>query len=336
MYTPLPSPASIRVLKIAPSSDVVKPIICTLTVVENYREAPSYHCLSYCWGDVSSTTSITCNNQSISITSSLHEALLQLRANGQTDVYLWADALCINQDDIAERNQQVSIMAQIYQYCEGVFVWLGIGDESTTTGLQVVETITQRMHEDLAPDVPIEEWFEQFALGKLIKGQENEEAWIKAAESFGIQELDPHRWRAFWNFFTAPWFRRVWVIQEVQGQDNVLVLCGSYCIAWSYVGVAARWAVGSWAMVIGQFILGADFRVHLDGALGAEIMWRKEYFSEETMGFLGRLDQCRRMLATDGRDKVYALLGKGNSIKEDEKAARTVSFSMSESEDKTH
>lgn len=38
---------------------------------------------------------------------------------------VWVDAICINQDDIQERDSQVSIMGQIYKGCSRVFVWLG-------------------------------------------------------------------------------------------------------------------------------------------------------------------------------------------------------------------
>jgi hypothetical protein len=38
---------------------------------------------------------------------------------------LWVDAICINQDDIEERNRQVKLMAFIYSRALAVLVWLG-------------------------------------------------------------------------------------------------------------------------------------------------------------------------------------------------------------------
>jgi hypothetical protein len=38
---------------------------------------------------------------------------------------LWVDAICINQDDLEERNRQVSLMAFIYSRAQAVLVWLG-------------------------------------------------------------------------------------------------------------------------------------------------------------------------------------------------------------------
>ncbi|KAG5807705.1 hypothetical protein H9Q74_007679 [Fusarium xylarioides] len=43
-------------------------------------------------------------------------------------VPLWIDAICINQDDIAERNSQVAMMSQIYGSARCVVAWLGEED----------------------------------------------------------------------------------------------------------------------------------------------------------------------------------------------------------------
>ena len=43
---------------------------------------------------------------------------------------VWADAICINQQDLLEKNSQVAMMRSIYQTSEQVIVWLG--EESTT------------------------------------------------------------------------------------------------------------------------------------------------------------------------------------------------------------
>ena len=38
---------------------------------------------------------------------------------------LWIDTLCINQDDIAERSDQVKLMADIYRNSKRTLVWIG-------------------------------------------------------------------------------------------------------------------------------------------------------------------------------------------------------------------
>ena len=38
---------------------------------------------------------------------------------------LWIDAICINQEDFLERNQQIRLMCSIYSRCKRLLVWLG-------------------------------------------------------------------------------------------------------------------------------------------------------------------------------------------------------------------
>jgi hypothetical protein len=39
--------------------------------------------------------------------------------------FWWIDAICINQEDVLERNQQVNLMTRIYKKAVGVHIWLG-------------------------------------------------------------------------------------------------------------------------------------------------------------------------------------------------------------------
>jgi len=52
------------------------------------------------------------------------KALYHLRSPN-LPLRLWIDALCINQDDIPERNQQCFLMGQTYALAHGVIAWLG-------------------------------------------------------------------------------------------------------------------------------------------------------------------------------------------------------------------
>lgn len=60
-------------------------------------------------------------------TKSLAAALRSFREE-ETDIILWEDAIWINRQDIAERNQEVSIMGDIYRRALTVLIWLG-GDK---------------------------------------------------------------------------------------------------------------------------------------------------------------------------------------------------------------
>lgn len=60
---------------------------------------------------------------------SIFAALRQMRLPDRPR-RLWADQCCINQDDVAERSQQVQFMDRIYRNATHVLVWLGLDTEN--------------------------------------------------------------------------------------------------------------------------------------------------------------------------------------------------------------
>ena len=71
------------------------------------------------------------------VTENLSLALKALRYPDKKRT-LWVDALCINQDNIFDRNQQVQSMRHIYARASCVLIWLG---EETDTVAEVFEMI---------------------------------------------------------------------------------------------------------------------------------------------------------------------------------------------------
>lgn len=61
--------------------------------------------------------------QEVLVTQNCEAALRQLR-NKSRNIRIWIDALCINQQNISERNQQVRMMEEIYQKAKHVRIWL--------------------------------------------------------------------------------------------------------------------------------------------------------------------------------------------------------------------
>jgi hypothetical protein len=58
-----------------------------------------------------------------------------------TDVDIWADALCINQKDTEEKTAQVARMNEIYSDAENVCVWLGSGNPQAEETFKFLRTI---------------------------------------------------------------------------------------------------------------------------------------------------------------------------------------------------
>lgn len=98
------------------------------------RILASFITLSYTWGTNKREGSVILDGHLFPVTKNLETALRYMRkfkrparlASGVAATafksFWWADALCINQDDIAERNQQVSLMTRIYKLSFGVQV----------------------------------------------------------------------------------------------------------------------------------------------------------------------------------------------------------------------
>lgn len=111
LYSPLSGSGSIRLIHLDRGA-LGDDISCTLHP-SNLEEKPFYKALSYVWGDTSQTATITCNGQPFRVTSNLDAALRRLRNEERTGIF-WVDAICIDQGNVSERNQQVNLMREIY------------------------------------------------------------------------------------------------------------------------------------------------------------------------------------------------------------------------------
>jgi hypothetical protein len=136
-YQILSRPNSVRLLRLYPGEGT-DPIYCALHTAELDLD-PSYEAISYVWGDPSNKQDITCDSRRLDVTKNLHSILLQLRHPTEYRV-LWADAICINQNDLSERIHQVGIMGSIYRKASSVIIWLGPGDSTVSREIQRIAT----------------------------------------------------------------------------------------------------------------------------------------------------------------------------------------------------
>lgn len=67
------------------------------------------------------------NIRTLAITRNLFIALQHLR-HGDRPRVLWIDAICVDQENLAERSQQVARMADIFSLANRVLVGLGLGE----------------------------------------------------------------------------------------------------------------------------------------------------------------------------------------------------------------
>ena len=109
-----PSGAEFRLIKIHPGK-ISDSIRCSIDIVQWSQF--EYYALSYTWGTPHPQRNITLNGASFAVGPALHDALVYLRDSDfvrNKSFRIWIDALCINQQDVGERNVQVAVMDQIY------------------------------------------------------------------------------------------------------------------------------------------------------------------------------------------------------------------------------
>ncbi|TGO35106.1 hypothetical protein BHYA_0170g00180 [Botrytis hyacinthi] len=122
-YKPLdPLVDGIRLLNLLPGNSTQQPR-CSLKHV-NFGERPKYNAVSYTWGNEADQKPIFIDDRYFLVTENLYKALICLQQQGAKEYVLWVDAICINQDDVAERNRQLTIMPYIYERAKLVIIWL--------------------------------------------------------------------------------------------------------------------------------------------------------------------------------------------------------------------
>ena len=147
------------------------------------------------------------------ITLNLKEALDRLRKNGNPWMehrYIWVDAICINQKDLAERRSQVLLMGEIYKRAESVIVWLGDSLPETRLALDVLDELGK---------IPSQRHLE---MRKMLITAES------TYENLGIRRIADREWRAFVGFSRRSYFSRVWVVQEAVFAQRLFFICGEY------------------------------------------------------------------------------------------------------------
>jgi hypothetical protein len=82
-----------------------------------------YICLSYVWGQPDRGYTVIINGRPLRVRKNLYKFLQQARKKDLG--WLWIDALCIDQENLAERTHQVQQMGSVYSRASKVISWLG-------------------------------------------------------------------------------------------------------------------------------------------------------------------------------------------------------------------
>ncbi|KAK0724935.1 heterokaryon incompatibility protein-domain-containing protein [Lasiosphaeris hirsuta] len=292
LYSALPGNNTIRILAIEPGSGEE---LRTRLDVAALDEKPTYEAISYTWGDPSDKTLLRCGTGNVLIPRNLDIFLKRLRNPTRTR-YVWADSVCINQDDIRERGQQVSIMRNIYDGSERVLVWLGLDtDNKASTAFKAVCDVVRFWgpKTDRLRFSSYANRLEPMGPGELAQARET------------IQES---AWEALRTMFEADYFRRFWIIQELALGSSAVVFWGDHHISWGLIGICAAWTLtNGWYFNFGSPITAA-YNAFLIYALPLAKPSGISPFSKLDLSIiLGTT--AGRFNSTDARDRIFALLG---------------------------
>lgn len=184
----------IKILQVQPGLEHYR-IACKIDVVPMDAEVP-YTAVSYMWGDATSTQDILVNGTPFPVRDNLYHLLMELTSTHH-EGYLWIDALCINQNDITERNHQVALMGQIYSNAVHVIVWLGLANEVLGPAMVQLQDFTN-CHVRSSP-------------AHRFSGQRIE-------ATYEMEKL----------FENHPYWTRAWIVQELLLAKSFSIYCGSY------------------------------------------------------------------------------------------------------------
>jgi hypothetical protein len=301
-YLPLDSnhADSFRLLNLLPG-DFNSPILCTLTHDRHGVTTRPYESLSYTWGDPGLTSEIFVNGLSLPVTQNLEQALRSLRddssTGGQTRT-LWVDAICIDQSQIPERNQQVAQMQEIYAGAERVVIWLGEASFDSDTAIPFIKQLCGRLeelgiHSEESQDVT----------------QYMEKDFQDGLDGF-LGPLYEDKWEAVALLLQRRWWERAWVFQELATARIAVCYCGKASIAWPLLSLTIQ-LLGTCKMRITLF--PHQFRTSgaLDRAWGM-VQIRRWLASRGSIDLLSLLYRNRYRICLDPRDKIYSIIGMTN------------------------
>jgi Heterokaryon incompatibility protein (HET) len=260
----LASEGSFRLLILAPGRgrDALK---ARLVLVNIENPLPAYEALSYAWGSPRRSRRLLIESQTVGesrtfqipVTSNLQRALKALRDADDRRI-LWVDAVCINQEDVEERNNQVAIMEQIYRKAFRTVVYLGedfpfcrqlglympavelfISLERSSGQVQGPAIAQEIM--DHGPTYTIittffslfqHTWFKPFSREWFASFRRVVFTMRNARQTWQTWGILHNWWRAWIHVFSQSYFRRCWAVQELvvsrslQIQFGKTVLCG--------------------------------------------------------------------------------------------------------------
>ncbi|KAK3066781.1 hypothetical protein LTR53_016721 [Teratosphaeriaceae sp. CCFEE 6253] len=307
---------------------------CELRVF-SLDDKPQYKALSYHWGRNEAICPILLNDERFYVRPNLHAVLQLLREEQERDLldpdrcmWIFVDAICIDQRDLDERSSQVGLMGDVYRGATEVIAWLGHG------GDDLAQDVREHVNAYGFLDDP-GAWQARFdgirvalvysAARRLVAGkQPRADAVAEWFESLGQDMVQA----MVTPLVRQPFWSRLWIVQEVVLAQRLVIWYRTLRVPWEVLYESLKYAYSSIIQPtqhnqdLGQLVASKTWvstlkherftvevyllllkKVHLcDEARGQGIA-----LSSAITAFVGQ--DCTNRL-----DKVYGLLGMTPSV----------------------
>ena len=283
IYAPLsPGDLVVRFLRIQNGNqqDILS---CTL-LEANLDENVEFEALSYVWGDLETTRKIFLNREPFNITTNLEMALRQLRSETE-DRILWVDALCINQNNISERNSQVGRMDSVYKLASRIVLWLGPEQQRTEQAMSLILTAEEHHFEH--------SWF--------LKSTESE----NSLDVFYTVAL----------LLASAYWERLWIVQEVGFARAITIYTGRFTVEYNaFTKFMSSFVetMRTYPSVFERLIredYSWNYLYQFFKLQGPNIILRPGETRSRGLKAVGLLQRMRNQQCRDPRDHVYGVLG---------------------------
>ncbi|KAM0257983.1 hypothetical protein ACHAPA_011483 [Fusarium lateritium] len=211
----------------------------------------------------------------------LEQALRRLRSTG-TVLRIWADFVCIDQDNHLERSTQVSLMARIYSWASLVPCWLGDNTPATAIGMEIISY--------LASDLPFNEGspWNRYSLQDITEG---------------LQDV-----------LERSYFSRILVVQEAALASYIKLQVGDQSITWEREKTARLFlariklleVLPSWRVSGGSNIDMRPIRELLEQSV---LQMNRQVGRAQNVTLLDVVHTMRFRKFTHACDSIYAVMG---------------------------
>ncbi|KAH0551486.1 hypothetical protein GP486_007299, partial [Trichoglossum hirsutum] len=264
-----------------------------------------YEALSYTWGDPKRTRTVLLGECPYEVTVNLEVALRHLRLTDSPRV-LWVDALCIDQKNVPERNEQVLRMNLIYEQAYRVIIWLGEESIDSNKAMDLIEKLGGK-----PKDMDWVDTSEQFQdLSYVLRPKD-------PSMLMAFTDLDDSDIEALDNLLRRrAWWSRMWVIQEIAYSSKATLICGNRVVDWVTMdSLLSRPDVRELNATSLRKMINALRKAYHLNQIRTDICQSRDFgvgsifTTPSGIRLRSLLERYEDWQCSDPRDKVYAVLG---------------------------